>query len=40
MATKDIIARDKDIVDINMKAAIAFALILIAGLLTYIAFFK
>ncbi len=29
-----------DIEDINIKAAIAFALVLIAGLLTYLAFFK
>ena len=29
-----------DFADINVKAQIAFALVLIAGLLTYIAFFK
>lgn len=29
-----------DLVDLNLKAAIAFSLVLIAALLTYIAFFK
>ena len=29
-----------DIIDLNLKVAIAFALALIAALLTYIAFFK